>query len=307
MNYKSLIIILIFTLINTSISAKIIIKFKVGDQIITNIDIEKEKKYLKFIRPNLSKLSNEDLTKVSENSLIREIIKKKELDKILKDFEIKNYEEQLKRNLFLYKNVSSENEFKKLLKENNLSYSEVLDKVKNEELWNELVFNKFNSLLKINDDNLRKNLKKKISTIKKFEYNLSEILFEIDKKENLNEKYLDILENVKRNSFKVAATKFSISNSSINGGEIGWVKETLLSNELNNIIKKMRADEITKPIKYPNGYLILKLNDKKEIKRKIDFEKELKEVIAFEKNKQLNQFSLLYYKKLKQNTIINEY
>lgn len=307
MNYKSLIIILIITFINTSISAKIIIKYKVGDQIITNIDIEKEKKYLKFIRPNLNKLSNEDLTKVSENSLIREIIKKKELDKILKDFKVKNYEEQLKRNLFLYKNVSGENEFKKLLKGNNLSYSEVLDKVKNEELWNELVFKKFNSLLKINENNLRKDLKKKISTIKKFEYNLSEILFETDKKVDLNEKYLEILENVKRNSFKIAATKFSISNSSINGGEIGWVKETLLSNELNNIIKKMRKDEITKPIKYPNGYLILKLNDKKEIKQKIDFEKELKELIAFEKNKQLNQFSLLYYKKLKQNTIINEY
>ena len=136
---------------------------------------------------------------------------------------------------------------------------------------------------------------------------MSEILFEIDKNIELDDKYLDILENVKKNSFKVAATKFSISNSSINGGEIGWVKETLLSNELNNIIKNMKIDEITKPIKYPNGYLILKLNVKKEIKQKIDFERELKELIAFEKNKQLNQFSLLYYKKLKQNTVINEY
>ena len=307
MNYKYLVIIFIIFLINTNISAKIFIKYKVGDQIITNLDIEKEKKYLTFIRPNLKKLSNEDLIKISENSLIREIIKKKELDKILKEFEIADYEEQLKKNLFSYKNVTSEDEFKKLLKKNNLSYSEVLDKVKNEELWNELVFKKFNGLLKINDNNLRKDLQIKISNIKKFEYNLSEILFEIDKKKELEDKYLDILENVKKNSFKVAATKFSISNSSINGGEIGWVKETLLSNELNNIIKNMKIDEITKPIKYPNGYLILKLNDKKEIKQKIDFERELKELIAFEKNKQLNQFSLLYYKKLKQNTVINEY
>ena len=307
MNFKYLVIIFIIALINTNISAKILIKYKVGDQIITNVDIEKEKKYLTFIRPNLKKLSNEDLIKISENSLIREIIKKKELDKILKEFEIADYEEQLKKNLFSYKNVTSEDEFKKLLKKNNLSYSEVLDKVKNEELWNELVFKKFNGLLKINDNNLRKDLQIKISNIKKFEYNLSEILFEIDKNIELDDKYLDILENVKKNSFKVAATKFSISNSSINGGEIGWVKETLLSNELNNIIKNMKIDEITKPIKYPNGYLILKLNDKKEIKQKIDFERELKELIAFEKNKQLNQFSLLYYKKLKQNTVINEY
>ena len=64
----------------------------------------------------------------------------------------------------------------------------------------------------------------------------------------------------------------------------------------------MKKNEITKPIKYPNGYLILKINDKKEMKQIINIEKELKEFIKFEKNKQLNQFSLLFYKKLKQNT-----
>ena len=69
----------------------------------------------------------------------------------------------------------------------------------------------------------------------------------------------------------------------------------------------MKKNEITKPIKYPNGYLILKINDKKEMKQIINIDKELKELNKFEKNKQLNQFSLLYYKKLKQNTIINEY
>ena len=68
----------------------------------------------------------------------------------------------------------------------------------------------------------------------------------------------------------------------------------------------MEINEITEPINYPNGYLILKINNKREIKQQINIEKELKELIAFEKNKQLNQFSLLYYKKLKQNEVINE-
>ena len=65
--------------------------------------------------------------------------------------------------------------------------------------------------------------------------------------------------------------------------------------------------EITKPIKYPNGYLLLKINDKKEMKQTINLNKELKELIKYEKNRQLNQFSLLFYKKLKQNIIIYEY
>ena len=69
----------------------------------------------------------------------------------------------------------------------------------------------------------------------------------------------------------------------------------------------MRVNEISKPIKFPNGYLILKINDKQQIIQKINFDKELKDLIEYEKNKQLNQFSLLYYKKLKQNIVINEY
>ena len=130
---------------------------------------------------------------------------------------------------------------------------------------------------------------------------------EIEKNENLEKKYKIIKEYIKLNNFKIATSRYSISNSASRGGEIGWVKETILSSDLNNILKKMRVNEISKPIKFPNGYLILKINDKQQMKQKINFDKELKDLIEYEKNKQLNQFSLLYYKKLKQNIVINEY
>ena len=81
----------------------------------------------------------------------------------------------------------------------------------------------------------------------------------------------------------------------------------MLSNKLINLLKQVKINEVTKPIKYPNGFLILKVNEKKEMKQIIDINKELEELVKFERNKQLNQFSLLYYKKLKQNTSINEY
>ena len=109
------------------------------------------------------------------------------------------------------------------------------------------------------------------------------------------------------NDFKTAASKFSISSSSNKGGGIGWVKETLLSEKLNNILKNMNTGEISKPISYPSGYLLLKINDKKELNQVLNFDEELKDLIRFEKNKQLNQFSLMHYKKLKQNVKINEY
>ena len=136
---------------------------------------------------------------------------------------------------------------------------------------------------------------------------MSEILFEIQNKEFLDKKYKEILEYAKSKGFKNAATKYSISNSSDKGGEIGWIKETMLSENLNKILGNMKKKEISKIIKYPNGYLIIKINDKKEMKQIIDTDKELNDMINFEQNRQLNQFSLLFYKKLKQNIIINEY
>ena len=300
---------LIFFLIffKSSVSfSQIQIKYKIGEEIITNVDILNERKYLIFLRPGLKELPESEITKISTNSLIKEIIKKKELKKIFKDIEKKEYRE-IKKNLFNFKKVKNENEFIELIKKNSISYEKILEKIKYEALWNELIFRKFNSLVKIDEKKLREKLILKFSRDKKFEYNLSEILFEVEKNETFKNKYNQIIEFINLNDFKAAASKFSVSSSSNKGGDIGWVKETLLSDRLVKILKGVKKDELIKPIKYPNGYLILKINEMREIKQSLNIDNELKESVNFERNKQLNQFSLLYYKKLKQNTTINEY
>ena len=83
-------------------------------------------------------------------------------------------------------------------------------------------------------------------------------------------------------------------------------KKTFLSDEIADN-EQMKEGGITKPIKYPNGYLLLKINKKRGMKQFSNIDKELDELVKFEINKQLTQFSLLYFKKLKQNSIINEY
>ena len=300
---------LIFFLIffKSSVSfSQIQIKYKIGEEIITNVDILNERKYLIFLRPGLKELPETEMIKISTNSLIKEIIKKKELKKIFKDIEKKEYRE-IKKNLFNFKKVKNENEFIELIKKNSISYEKILEKIKYEALWNELIFRKFNSLVKIDEKKLKEKLILKFSSDKKFEYNLSEILFEVEKNETFKNKYNQIIEFINLNDFKAAASKFSVSSSSNKGGDIGWVKETLLSDRLVKILKGVKKDELIKPIKYPNGYLILKINGMREIKQSLNIDNELKESVNFERNKQLNQFSLLYYKKLKQNTTINEY
>ena len=303
-------IILFFFFINIStnlVSANIKIKYKINNDIITNTDIDNEKNYLLFIRPSLKSLPNKEIIKISENSLIREIIKKNELNEVFDINEADKYINKVKKNLYRFTNVNNEIDLKKLLKRNNIEYENVIEKMKYESLWNELIFRKFNSLVKLNKNKLRSDLEIKIKNNKKYEYNLSELLFELNKTEKVYKTYEDIIDYVKLNNFKSAAFKYSIANSSKSGGEIGWVKETLLSKDLNNKLKKLKKNEITEPIKYPNGYLILKINDKREMKQIVNFDEEFKDLVNFEKNKQLNQFSILFYKKLKQNSKINAY
>ena len=301
-------ILLIVSLIICSFCySEVQIKYKIDDKIVTNVDILEEKKYLIFLRPNLQKLSDSEITKISENSIVREIIKSKEIDRIFKKKENKNFTNEIKRNLFLFKGVKSEEEFLKVLKETNLEYKKILKKIEYEGLWNELIFQKYNNLIKIDKEEIKKKLIKNYAKNKRYEYNLSEILFEIEQDENFDKKYQEIINYVKKNEIKAAASKYSISNSSNRGGEIGWVKETVLSSELIEKLKKLKINEVSEPIRYPNGYLLIKINKKKEMKQKINLEQEVGESIKYEKNKQLNQFSLLYYKKLKQNTQIYEY
>ena len=69
----------------------------------------------------------------------------------------------------------------------------------------------------------------------------------------------------------------------------------------------MKLGEVSTPIKYSTGYLLLRINNKREINQIFNIEEQLRELIKYEKNKQLNQFSLLFFKRLKQNTVINEY
>lgn len=305
LSYLLIIILIIFKTDN--LYSQIVIKYKIGDEIITNIDVINEKNYLIFLRPKLKNLSEEELNKISENSLIRDIIKKKELDKVFKNLKKQDITKTIKKNLFDFKRVKSEEEFIKLLDKNDLDYDVILEKVKYEGLWNELIFRKFKGLVKINKIQLKEKLIAQMSKNKKYEYNISEILFDLDNDVAYQEKYTEIINYINLYDFKSAVIKYSIANSVNNNGQIGWIKETLLSEELVNILRKLKIGQLTDPIKSPSGYLILKLNDSKEMKQVVSIEKELEERIKFEQNKQLNQYSLLYFKKLKQNTKINEY
>ncbi len=283
---------------------KIEIKFQIENEILTNLDFLNEEKYLLALNNNLQNIPKNQLKQLSKDSLIREKIKKIELSKYY-DFSIESkYGDQIFEDFYKRLNFNNEKDFGLYLKKYNLKIANIREKLKIESLWNELIYQKFNNQVNVNEEKLKKklSLQKNLMT----EYNLSEILFEIKDKEKLDTKYKLISKNINDSGFNNAANIFSISNSSKFGGDLGWINETQLNENLLSQIRSLNVKQLTKPIQVTNGYLIIKLNDKREKKIKIDFEKTLKKMILDEKNRQLNQFSLIYFNKIKQNTFVSE-
>ena len=306
---KKIVIFIILIFINGYLLAEeIIIKVKVENEIITNIDVKNEVKYLTFLNPKLKELEKLKLNNLAKDSIINDIIKKKELEKNF-DFD-KSYKlvEIIERNLIKRKDIKNKSEFLKILKEYNIDYKTIKSKLKIEALWNQLIYEKYLTNVKINKSNLRAKILNNLEEReKKFEYNLSEILFV----ENDSEKLENIIKKINKSlneiGFENTANLLSISDTSRNGGLIGWINELQLSNIIKKEIRNLKVGEITKPINIQNGYLLIKLNDKREYKEQINIEDQLKKLIANEKNRQLNSFSNIFYKRLKKNVEINEY
>ena len=297
-------IIITFVFINFTKSQEIKIISKVDDKIITNMDIENEKKYLLLLNNKLSELSENEIHNLAKNSLVKEIIKKKEINKLFKEQDEKS-NNKIIENFYNRLGFDNKNEFINFLNKKKISYENLKEKLIIDGMWNRIIYIKFKNRIRID----KKSIEKEIvdyykSKDKKYEYNLSEILIDIEKDINLKKK--EISQYIKEFGFKVAANKYSKSDTSKFGGEIGWIKSTRLTKKIKNALSKIEINEITQPIETSNGYLILKLNEKREIKEKFNLENELKQQINYETNRQLNQFSLIYYKKLKKNTNIYE-
>ncbi len=305
---KFILIILIFFINIKNIyanSVKIIVK--VENEIITNIDIENEKKYLIFLNPKLKELDNSRIDNIAKNSLINEIIKKKEIKKFFDIEKSNNLTNIIRSNLMKKRKINNETELLDLLKKNNLKYQLIEDKLKVEALWNQLIYNKYSKNIKVDKNNLKKLIIMEFNEKrKKFEYNLSEIVVADSIDENLASIMSKLGKSINEIGFENTANIYSISNSSKNGGYIGWVNELQISEIIKKSIRKLGVKEISKPIKIDTGYLFIKLNEKREFNQEINIEDQLNQLVNKETSRQLNNYSNIFFKRLMKNTEINE-
>ena len=300
-------ILIFFIPINTSYSnSNVYIVAKIDNEIITNHDIIRESEYLKILNPSLSQLEDTKITQLAKQSLIKEIIKKKEISKFINLKKDNMFVDDYLKNLFSKLNYKNINEFENELKiKKNYTIKQIKEKIKIELFWNELIYKKYFKLVKINKKKLIKRVENLTNKNQK-EFLLSEIVFKKKKDIPLEIFIEEINLSIKEVGFNNTANIYSISESSKIGGKLGWVNENSLSNLILKNINNLNEGDYSKAFNIGNNYMILKVDQIKLNKVIIDKEKELNKLIKFETNKQLNQFSRVYFEKSKMNYSLYE-
>jgi len=281
------------------------ILIKIENEIITSLDIQNEYKYLIALNPDIKKSNKEDIVKLSKRSILQERIKKIEINKNFNNPKVpEKFLKQIIQSLYSRIGFSSLEDFKKYLINNNINFENVKKKLEIEALWNELILIKFSSKVKIDE----KEIKERIKNNNKFSksYLLSEIYFEILNRKELDNKFQEISKTINEKGFDFAALKYSVSPTANIGGKLDWINKNSLNKNVRLAINDLKINDFTKPINVPGGFLILQINDIKNTKIEIDIEKEFKKLENYEKNNQLNQYSKIYFDKVKKDLEISE-
>ena len=303
---KQILIILLLIFQNSYLFGKInnSIIVKVGNEIITSIDVENEIKTLLFLR-NLN-INQENINRSKDyaiKALIRNSIKKSEIKKYdVQDFsqkELDTYLEKISKNLKVEKS-----QLKFLFSSKGIDYSIFIDRYKNLLKWNKLIFDIYKNQISLNTVEIENEIELRLTSVSQTDYNLSEI--EIIITENIDEEIKEIYDSIKKIGFKDTAKKFSTSTSGIDGGNIGWISDKTINKSYLKYLNNVKTGETTKPIKQEEILTILMINDKKIANpKKMDLEKLKALIIRQKKEEKLMLFSRSHFTSLESAILIN--
>ena len=308
-NFKiiiTLFLIMLFEIKNVvAVENKIL--FKVDNEIITTIDIFEEIKFLKTFNPELNSLSKEELFEISKNSILRNKIKKIEIMNFVKELKVEDkFLLNIIKNKYPKISINSLENFKNFLRDNNLDFEIIREKLTIGLIWNDLIYQKFIKKVVIDRNKIKNQILKKPQKENEIELLLSEITFNVVDNIDFQNKYKKILLDIENIGFKKTALIHSNSETATKGGVIGWINESNLNKNIKDNISNLQPGQFSKPIRTSSGFIIIKIDDKRESVSKFDLTKKIEEIIKFKTNDQLDQFSNMYFNKIKKDLIIND-
>ena len=300
-----IILFLIFSNIESSYTIENKILFKVENEIITTIDIYEEIKFLKKFNPEVNSLNETDLLEISKNSILKEKIKKIEIMNFVKKLKVDDkFLLQLIKNRYSKLNINTLEEFESFLEQNNLNSTTIREKFTIELIWNDLIYQKFYKKIIINKEQIKNDIINSPQKEKQKELLLSEIVFTRSNKIDFKNKYEKILSDIDKIGFKKAALIHSEASTASNGGLIGWVKVNNLNKKIKQVISKLKPGQFSEPVRTSSGFIIIKIEEEKEYVSKLNLKDKINEIVIFKTNEQLDQFSNMYFNKLKKDFTI---
>jgi len=277
----------------------------IGDKPITKSDIVNEIKIILILNnESYTDDKKEQLHEVAVKSVVKRNIKLIEIERY--NFKSYNEEDFQKELLRLASNLYIDVEtLKNICASNDLDFSIIEDQIKVELHWNTLIFELYKDSLQINPEQIEERLKLFQENKKIQEYLISEIVIDKVPESEIELKMDEIKNKIEIDGFESVAKNLSISESSIRGGDLGWVNEDIISEKIKSKLANTPVNEISSPIILSEGILIFKVRDKREVDINLSLEELKNKLVDSEKTRILNMHSLSHYDKVRRSVSIN--
>ena len=279
----------------------------VGNKAITRSDIVNEIKTILILsNQSYSQKDAEFLEKAAIKMVIKRNIKQTEVEKYdsLK-FNQNDLDKEINQ---LAINANTDlNTLKNIFVANGINFSNIINQIQLELLWNSLIFNLYKSRLSININEIEEQLKLIQNKKEIQEYLVSEIIIRPIPSDKMDSEIKKIINKINTEGFEKVAISLSISNSASSGGNLGWINESVISEKLRSKIIRTPVGTISEPIILPEGILFFKIRDKRKLKKNINLADLRLQLSNAEKTKILNMYSLSHYDNLKRSIAIKYY
>tara|TARA_B100001250_G_C19660684_1_gene726899 strand:+ start:47 stop:994 length:948 start_codon:yes stop_codon:yes gene_type:complete len=278
----------------------------VDNQIVSSYELKNKVRTILF-------LANQSINQANIN-LVKQKALQQLIDYKLKKNQVSKFQVQLNDKVQInnhLNNLSSKYQtniagIKNIFQTNGLDFEIYLDEIETEFNWQKLIFDRYNNKIFVNEQEIEIELNNFLENQKDLqEYKLAEI--ELPLKNNSDDKntILEVNNEINKAGFESAAIKYSISTSSSEGGDLGWINAKSLSKEILSIISKIKVGGISQPIIQRNRIIIIKLIDQKKIDiSQVDINELREKIIKNKQNQLLTLYSNNHLSKLKNNALI---
>ena len=279
----------------------------VGNKVITRSDIVNE---IKIVLISTGQTFTEEKLKVLQTVAVKALIERN-----IKKLEISKYENLPFNQEDLYDEINKLAQsinvdidtLQNTLISNGVRYETLTDLYKTELLWNTLIFELYKNNMTVNKEEVEEQLASVQNKEEILEYLISEIVIAHINKTDRDAEIEKIKSSIEKDGFENVAMKLSISESSLDGGNIGWISENALPKNLKDAIEAIQIGEVSDAIILQEGILFFKLRDQRKVENIIDLEIIKNQIIKREKLKILNMHSISHYDKLRRTITIKYY